>query len=153
MQMSRKSNVEVSIGGKVYTLSGYEGAEYLQKVASYLNRKISEIHAAEDYRRLSPEMKAMLLQLNIADDYFKARDQIERLQKENERKDREIYDLKHNLVTSQLEVQKNKKELEVLEETNRKLNEDKEELTELLDEALAEETDEAEPSEKSEKNE
>ena len=145
--MSRKSNVEVSIGGKVYTLSGYEGAEYLQKVASYLNRKISEIHAAEDYRRLSPEMKAMLLQLNIADDYFKARDQIERLQKENERKDREIYDLKHNLVTSQLEAQKNKKELEELEETNRKLNEDKEELTELLDEALAEETDEAEPSE------
>ena len=27
MQMSRKSNVEVSIGGKVYTLSGYEAAE------------------------------------------------------------------------------------------------------------------------------
>ena len=147
--MSRKSNVEVSIGGKVYTLSGYEGAEYLQKVASYLNRKISEIHAAEDYRRLSPEMKAMLLQLNIADDYF----QIERLQKESERKDREIYDLKHNLVTSQLESEKNKKELEELEETNRKLNEDKEELTELLDEALAEEADEEKPSEKSEKNE
>ena len=93
-------------------------------------------------------MKAILLQLNIADDYFKARDQIERLQKESERKDREIYDLKHNLVTSQLESEKNKKELEELEETNRKLNEDKEELTELLDEALA---DEAEPSEKSEK--
>ena len=32
--MSEKSSAEVIIGGKVYTLSGYEGEEYLQKVAA-----------------------------------------------------------------------------------------------------------------------
>ena len=31
--MSEKSSAEVIIGDKVYTLSGYEGEEYLQKVA------------------------------------------------------------------------------------------------------------------------
>ena len=147
--MSRKNNVEVSIGGKVYTLSGYEGAEYLQKVASYLNHKISEMHSAEDYRKLSPDMKAMLLQLNLADDYFKARDQIEKLQKDMERKDREIYNLKHDLVSAKLEAQKNQKDLKELEETNRKLSEDREELTELLDEALSEDGETSTPEKKS----
>ena len=33
--MSAKTSAEVVIDGKVYTLSGYEGEEYLQKVASY----------------------------------------------------------------------------------------------------------------------
>ena len=35
--MSSKSNTEVIIGGKVYTLSGYEGEEYLQRVAAYMS--------------------------------------------------------------------------------------------------------------------
>ena len=34
---SAKHFTEVLIGGKVYTLSGFEGEEYLQKVSSYLN--------------------------------------------------------------------------------------------------------------------
>ena len=40
--MSAKTSAEVVIDGKVYTLSGYEGEEYLQKVASYINGKINE---------------------------------------------------------------------------------------------------------------
>lgn len=31
--MSAKTNAEVVIGGKVYTLSGFESEEYLQKIA------------------------------------------------------------------------------------------------------------------------
>ena len=37
--MSAKTNAEVVIDGKVYTLSGYENEEYLQKVAAYINNK------------------------------------------------------------------------------------------------------------------
>ena len=37
---SAKHFTEVLIGGKVYTLSGFEGEEYLQKVSSYLNHKM-----------------------------------------------------------------------------------------------------------------
>ena len=40
---SAKHFTEVLIGGKVYTLSGFEGEEYLQKVSSYLNHKITEL--------------------------------------------------------------------------------------------------------------
>ena len=77
--MSEKTSAEVLIGGKVYTLSGYEGEEYLQKVAAYINGKLSEFDSTEGYRRLPGDMKATLLELNIADDYFKAKAQVEKL--------------------------------------------------------------------------
>ena len=48
--MSEKTSAEVLIGGKVYTLSGYEGEEYLQKVAAYINGKLSEFDSTEGYR-------------------------------------------------------------------------------------------------------
>ena len=40
--MAGQNNTEVIIDGKVYTLSGYESQEYLQKVATYINDKIAE---------------------------------------------------------------------------------------------------------------
>ena len=40
--MAVKTDTEVIIGGKVFTLSGYESEEYLQRVASYLNNKLAE---------------------------------------------------------------------------------------------------------------
>ena len=46
--MSAKTNAEVVIGGKVYTLSGFESEEYLQKIASYINTKISEAEGNPD---------------------------------------------------------------------------------------------------------
>ncbi len=61
--MSSKSNTEVLIGGKVYTLSGYEGEEYLQKVAAYINSKINEFNEMESVRRFPVDMKSTLLQL------------------------------------------------------------------------------------------
>lgn len=39
--MASKTDTEVIIGGKVFTLSGYESEEYLQKVASYINNKVN----------------------------------------------------------------------------------------------------------------
>ena len=51
---SAKHFTEVLIGGKVYTLSGFEGEEYLQKVSSYLNHKITECTNSEGYNREIP---------------------------------------------------------------------------------------------------
>lgn len=79
--MSAKTSAEVVIDGKVYTLSGYEGEEYLQKVASYINGKINEFTSIEEYRHIPLNMKNTLIQLNIADDYFKAKDQVEKLER------------------------------------------------------------------------
>ena len=49
--MAEKTSAEVVIGGKVYTLSGYESEEYLQKVAVYINGKLNEFDSIEGYQR------------------------------------------------------------------------------------------------------
>lgn len=119
--MSAKTSAEVIIGGKVYTLSGYEGEEYLQKVAAYINGKINDFDTIEDYRHLSAPMKATLVQLNIADDYFKARSQVEKLEKEIEQKDKEIYDLKHDLISNQVRMETAEETAKNLEAENKEL--------------------------------
>ena len=49
--MSPKTDTEVIIGGKVFTLSGYESEEYMQKIASYINNKINEYGKIDSFRR------------------------------------------------------------------------------------------------------
>ncbi len=107
--MASKNDAEVIIGGKVITLSGYESEEYLQKVATYLNNKIAEYDKIDSYRRQPLDLQAILLQLNVADDYFKAKKQIETLEEEIEAKDRELYDLKHELIASQIKLESKEK--------------------------------------------
>lgn len=45
---SSKNYTEVLIGGKVFTLSGFESEDYLQKVSTYLNHKLDECSNSED---------------------------------------------------------------------------------------------------------
>ena len=103
--MAVKTDAEVIIGGKVYTLCGYESEEYLQKVASYINNKLNEYNAMEGFRRAPMDMQNVLMQINLADDYFKAKNQIATMQEELEAKDKEVYDLKHELVTTQMKME------------------------------------------------
>ena len=119
--MSEKSSAEVIIGGKVYTLSGYEGEEYLQKVCTYLNHKIDECSSSEGYRKQSAETRSVLLALNIADDYFKARKQGGTLESDIEAKDKEMYDLKHELISVQIKLENADKALDKLKEENKEL--------------------------------
>ena len=60
---SSKNDTTVTIGGKTYTLSGYESENYLQEVASYLNTKIAEIRNDRELQKLPFEMRNVLLQL------------------------------------------------------------------------------------------
>ena len=134
--MAEKTSAEVIIGGKVYTLSGYEGEEYLQRVATYINNKINEFNSMEELRRFPNDMKATLLQLNIADDYFKAKAQIDKLEQEIEQKEKEIYDLKHDLISNQIKTESDEKSLKELENQNRELLLNKAKLEASLEEAL-----------------
>ncbi len=134
--MSGKTSAEVIIGGKVYTLSGYEGEEYLQRVATYINNKINEFSNMEELRRFPSDMKATLLELNIADDYFKAKAQVEKLEQEIEQKDKEIYDLKHDLISNQIKSESDEQSLKELEAKNRELLLNKAKLEASLEDAL-----------------
>ena len=119
--MAEMTSAEVIIGGKVYTLSGYEGEEYLQKVATYINNKLGEFQGMEELRHLSGDMKATLLQLNIADDYFKAKKQGGTLESEIEANDKEMYDLKHELISVQIKLENAEKAMDKLKEENKEL--------------------------------
>lgn len=112
--MSSKTDTEVIIGGKVFTLSGYESEEYLQKVASYINNKVTEYGKVDSFRRQPLDTQNVLMQLNIADDYFKARQQINLLEEELKSKEKEMYDLKHELIASQIKLENTEKNVKNL---------------------------------------
>ena len=136
--MSAKTSAEVVIDGKVYTLSGYEGEEYLQKVAAYINSKINEFDALDNTRHLPANMKSTLIQLNIADDYFKAKSQVEKLERDLEMKDRELYDLKHDLISNRIKIESADERIKELEAENRELLLNKARLEATLEDALLE---------------
>lgn len=114
--MSAKTDTEVLLGGKVFTLSGYESEEYLQKVATYINNKIAEYGKVDSFRRQPAETQGVLLQLNIADDYFKAKKQISVLEEELQTKEKELYDLKHELISAQIKLENSEEQLKSLQQ-------------------------------------
>lgn len=119
--MSSKNKTEVLIAGKIFTLSGYESEEYLQKVATYINNKIAEFKKLDGYNHQTKENKSILLELNIADDYFKAKKQVEMVEEELSEKDKELYDLKHELINAQIQFENQEKDLEASRKENTEL--------------------------------
>jgi len=134
--MSTKTSADVLIGGKIYSLSGYESEEYLHKVASYINGKFSEFDDMEAYKRLSPEMKSTLIQLNIADDYFKAKERVDLLEKDSDSNDKEVYDLKHELISLQIKFDTLEEKTKEVERSNQQLQLQKDRLEASLEDKL-----------------
>ncbi len=113
--MASKTDTEVIIGGKVFTLSGYESEEYLQKVASYINNKIADYNKMDGFKRQPLDTQNVLLQLNIADDYFKAKKQVEMLEAQLSDKEKELYDIKHELIATQIKLENTEKNVKNLQ--------------------------------------
>lgn len=113
--MAIKTDTEVIIAGKVFTLSGNESEEYLQKVASYINNKIAEYNGNDSFKRQPMDIQNVLLQLNIADDYFKAKKQISILEEDLKSKNDEVYNLKHDLIASQMKLESTEKKVQELQ--------------------------------------
>ncbi len=134
--MVSEKSAKVLIGGKVYTLSGYEEEEYLQRLANYINAKLDEFNAIDGYKRFPAEMKSTLLELNVADDYFKAKAKIDTLEADLKRQDKEIYDLKHSLISAQLKAETFDETVKQLEQENKELVLQKSKLEASLEDAL-----------------
>ena len=118
--MAQKNDIKVVINNKVYTLSGQESEDYLQNVATYINGKIAECQSSEAYRRFNAEYQNVLLALNIADDYFKAKDQVNQMLTEDDDKDKQIYDLRHEVIEVQIKYESAQ---EMIEEYKEKISE------------------------------
>ena len=121
--MSTKNTAQVLIDGKIIKLSGYESEEYLQKVAAYLNGKIQELAEMPGYNRLPVETKHTLLSLNVADEYFKVKQQAEAFEEGSQDKDKEVYDLKHDLIAMQIQLEAVKNDLDQAEVDKKSLGE------------------------------
>ncbi|MCD8119540.1 MAG: cell division protein ZapA [Lachnospiraceae bacterium] len=109
--MSSKNLIDVLIDGKIYQLYGYESEEYLQRVASYINVKISDIKKEEQYRRKGLEVQRTMVEINIADDYFKAKKQADLLEADLDNKDQQLYNLKCELIATQIRLAASEKEV------------------------------------------
>ncbi len=97
-----KAYSEVNIGGKEYTIAGYEDEEYLQSIATYINAKLGELKKTEGYNRHNSDYRNMLLLINLADDSFRERKAAAALRAQNELLEKEVYNLKHELITGKI---------------------------------------------------
>ena len=114
--MSDINETQVIIAGKVLTLTGYETAEYTQKVANYINKKLDECKATASFRSQNKETQMLLVALNIADDYMKIHERNAEVESLIKDKDKEIYNLKHDIVTTQSRLDKADEQVRTLQD-------------------------------------
>lgn len=116
--MIQKNDMEVTINGKRYVLAGYESDEYLQRVASYINHKYEEFKGQEGYNVLDAEMRSVLMQINITDDYFKAQQRVNELSDVITQKDRHLFDLRHEAISYKTQLEDLQRQVEQLKDAN-----------------------------------
>lgn len=76
--MSQKNKLTVILNGREYTLVSEQTAEYMQKVALCVDRKMQEVSSMASSQKLSTAMLAMLTSLNLAEDYINTRDDLDK---------------------------------------------------------------------------
>jgi len=86
------NRVEVVIGGEIVTLKSKEKPEYLQKLANYVDQKMRAVKAHSLHASIDDHIKALLIALNIADDYFKTKQALEAKEKELKKTSKELED-------------------------------------------------------------
>ena len=111
--MSTKNKVSLKIAGKEYTIIGTESEEYMHKIGNYVDKKLSEIMRTSV--KLNSAMASVLTALNVADDFFKAREA------ENYFKD-ELLKMKKQLDELRKENESNKGDLESISRQNNELH-------------------------------
>lgn len=99
--MADKNKTKVLIDGQVYTLSGQESEEYIQKVALYINNKLDELKKSDNGQRMNTRLLNVLLALNIADELFKERESVAIKSAEISDRDRTISELKALIADSE----------------------------------------------------
>jgi cell division protein zapA len=107
--MKTKNEVEVLIGGEKYTICGYESDDYLQKIATYINRKRDEINKGAASTLISNDTRVVLTEINIADDYFNAENRLSEVKEELEEANSLNFKLKHDLAVTTEELDNLKK--------------------------------------------
>ena len=72
-------------------LGGSEDEAYLQKAASYVNDKNMQMRKLPGFSKQSADYQTVMIQLNIADDYFKALEWAEGMERQKNDLEKETY--------------------------------------------------------------
>ncbi len=119
--MKKRNDVKVVIGGKQYNMGGYESEEYLQSIASYINAKTDELKQQGGFPKLDSDIVNILLQINIADDYFKLKRNQEEIDRDYSEKQKENVDLKREIIGLQAKLETYEQENRVMKDENLEL--------------------------------
>lgn len=119
--MKKRNDVKVVIGGKQYNMGGYESEEYLQSIASYINSKTDELKQQGAFPKLDSDIVNILLQINIADDYFKLKKSQEETDREYTEKQKENVDLKREIIGLQAKLETYEMENRAMKDENLEL--------------------------------
>ncbi len=103
--MNKKNDARVCINGKNYNIAGYENVEYLHRIADYINNKYAEIKGQNGSNIINDSEKNILMMINIADDYLKLREKDEEISYGFDDRQKEIANLKRELVGLQTRLE------------------------------------------------
>lgn len=106
MEMTKKSMVQVVIGGKVLTMGGYDDETHIQRIASCVNRVMRQMEDADEYRCLPADLKPIFIHINIADELVTAPELIDQLEQELQEKEKELAELKQELAETEVRLEK-----------------------------------------------
>ena len=104
--MTKKSMVQVVIGGKILTMGGYDDETHIQKIASCVNRVMQQMEEADEYHCLPSDLKPVFIHINIADELVTAQEQIEQLEQDLRQKENELAELKQELAETEVRLEK-----------------------------------------------
>ena len=121
-----RNTIEVIINKKVYRLSGTESEEYMQMLARHIDHKMAELSASAGYDKMTSEYQNLLLALNLADDYYKCKEEVDSMDKEAAGRERQFYEMKHEMIDTKIQC-------ETLEKL---VSENKNQITELQKEII-----------------
>ncbi len=126
-----KNRVVIEVMGHQYTVVGRETEEHLHSIALYVDKKIKELH--KKGRTMNYTMLAVLAALNITDELFKIKQELEVLRKQAAKPGKELEDIRYQLRKSKEEHGKLKTETRNLKQ---QLNNSQEEASNIYSEWL-----------------
>lgn len=80
MADAERNRLEVKIQGRFYTIVANETEEYIYKICSYVDKKLSEVSKMNP--RLSTDMAAVLTSINLSDELYRTQSAEDNLRKQ-----------------------------------------------------------------------
>ena len=107
-----KRKVNIRIQGKDYVIVSADAEEYIRQVAFLVEKKVEEVSKAAP--QLSTAMNAVLVSLNLADDFMKS-------EKSRDNLRQQVADYLEEINRQNLEIEEFKLEIEVLKDDVKEL--------------------------------